>query len=593
MANRKVKSTAKKFISDPKLIQEIVVRTMTRISDIVGSTLGPSGRICLIESDFDGIPNKNTKDGVTVFHALGARDPFEHLIIEQTRDAATRTASEAGDGTTTATVLSAALTRNLLDFCNRDKKFSPQRVVRIMNRILKNDLLPHIAKTSIKITNKNQDLLKRVANVSANGDEEMADAVIEAFEATGMTANSHVTIQEIPGPGTYGVKLVEGLPIPMGYEESIGKFHNVFITDQSNLRIVLNNPQFILFDGMVHDLITFEDTLFKIGQEYANGNESMKNVVIVAHGFSEQVLISLAHNMPNPNTINIVPFVTPMNQVINSRANFLADLAAFTGAAIFGMMKALNTAEITDFGKNMDRIEIYRFKSTVIGDPDEMNIEDRVATLKQQAKSPESKAAEYDLKERIGKLTSGIAKLEIYAGSAGELKEKHDRCEDAVCAVRAAINHGALPGGCRVLTDLAAKMHNYKSKDDQENRVAREVLAPSLATPLNKLLDNAGYTSEEIEGIMTHLLQNRDQVYDVEKQVYGTAIKLGVFDATKAVEEALKNAMSIASVMGVMGGLVCHPRDEDLERSESAKELAYKAAVENPTQFTNEANERS
>jgi len=593
MANRKVKATAKKFISDPKIIQQIVVNTMTRISDIVGSTLGPSGRICLIESDFDGIPNKNTKDGVTVFHSLGARDPFEHLIIEQTRDAATRTASEAGDGTTTATVLSAALTKNLLDFCNRDKKFSPQRVVRIMNRLLKTELLPHIDKASIKIDLNNQDLLKRVATVSANGDEEMADAVIEAFEATGMTANSHVTIQEIPGPGTYGVKLVEGLPIPMGYEESIGKFHNVFITDQSNLRIVLTNPQFILFDGMVTDLITFEDTLFKIGQEYANGNESMKNVVIVAHGFSEQVLISLAHNMPNPNTINIVPFVTPMNQVINSRSNFLTDLAAFTGAQVFGMMKALNTAQPTDFGSNMDRMEIYRFKATVIGDPDQLNIETRVDQLKQQAKAPESKAAELDLKERIGKLTSGIAKLEIYAGSAGELKEKHDRCEDAVCAVRAAINHGALPGGCRVLTDLTAKMHRYSSKDEQENRVAREVLAPSLATPLNKLLDNAGYTEAEIVDIMTRLLTTPNEVYDVEKQIFGDALELGVFDATKAVEEALKNAMSIASVMGVMGGLVCHPRDEALERDEASRELAYKAAVDNPHQFKNEANERS
>ena len=246
MANRKVKSTAKMFLSDPKKIREIVVNTMTKISDIVGSTLGPSGRVCLIESDFDGIPNKNTKDGVTVFNSLGAHNPYEHLIIEQTRDAASRTASEAGDGTTTATVLSAALTKNLLDFCDRDKKFSPQKVVRIMNKIMKKDLLPYIEKRAIKIDTENQELLKKVAQVSANGDEEMADAVIRAFELTGMSSNSHVTIQELSGPGGYDVKLIEGLPIPMGYEESVGKFHNVFINDQSNLRCVLEKPLFIL-----------------------------------------------------------------------------------------------------------------------------------------------------------------------------------------------------------------------------------------------------------------------------------------------------------------------------------------------------------
>jgi chaperonin GroEL len=596
MATRKVKSTAKKFISNSDQIRDIVVKTMTQISDIVGSTLGPSGRVCLIESDFDGIPNKNTKDGVTVFNALGAHDPYQHLIIEQTRDAASRTASEAGDGTTTATVLSAALTKNLLAFCDSDKKFSPQRVVRIMNRLLKKELLPYIEKNAIKITSKNQDLLKKVATISANGDEEMADAVIQAFEVTGMSSNSHVTIQEIPGPGTYNVKLIEGLPIPMGYEESVGKFHNVFINDQSNLRVVLEKPLFILYDGVVNDLMPFEGVLYNIGQKYAEGgpdSENYKNVVIVAHGFGENAINQLAFNWPNPASINIMPFVTPMTQIINSRANFLADMAAFTGAKVFGIMKALNTAEPGDFGANMDRMEIYRFKATVVGDPDQMNIEVRVDQLRKQAENPESAAASYDLKERIGKLTSGIAKLEIYAGSAGELKEKHDRAEDAVCAVRAAINHGALPGGCRVLTDLSAKMYNHKSEDQQEMRVARDVLAPSLATPLQKLLDNAGYTEDEIEEIMTKLLTDRGIVYDVEAQAFGKAIDLGVFDARPAVEEALKNAMSIASVMGVMGGLVVHPRDEALERDEASKELAYKAAVDNPHQFENEANNRA
>jgi chaperonin GroEL len=593
MATKKVKSTSKMYMSDPKKIREMVVSTMTKISDIVGATLGPSGRVCLIESDFDGIPNKNTKDGVTVFNSLGAENAYEHLIIEQTRDAATRTASEAGDGTTTATVLASAMTKNLLDFCDRDKKFSPQRVVRILNRLLNRELLPYIQKASIKIDVENQHLLKKVAQISANGDEEMANAVMKAFEITGMSSNSHVTIQELSGPGGYNVKLVEGFPVPMGYEESIGKFHTVFINDQSNLRCVLDKPMFLLFDGQINDLVMLHDVIEKIGQEYANGNADFKNLILVAHGFSESVLTNLSFNFPNPNTINIVPFVTPMNQVVNSRLNFLNDLAAFTGAKVFGMTTPLREATPESFGRNMERFEMYRFKSTVVGTPDQMDIEVRVGVLNQQAKEPESIAAAYDLKERIGKLTSGIAKLEIYAGSSGELKEKHDRCEDAVCAVRAAINHGALPGGCRILTDLAANMYQLKSADEQEKKVAKEVLAESLMKPLEKLLDNAGYNKEEASVIINTLLKEKDTVYDVEQQLFGKAEELGVFDATKAVEEALKNAMSIASVMGVMGGLVCHPRDNQLERDEAAKELAYKQAVENPHSFVNEANNRS
>jgi chaperonin GroEL len=592
MAVKKVKSTSKMYMSDPKKIREMVVSTMTKISDIVGATLGPSGRVCLIESDFDGIPNKNTKDGVTVFNSLGAENAYEHLIIEQTRDAATRTASEAGDGTTTATVLASAMTKNLLDFCDRDKKFSPQRVVRILNRLLNRELLPYIQKASIKVDVDNQHLLKKVAQISANGDEEMASAVMKAFEITGMSSNSHVTIQELSGPGGYQVKLVEGFPIPMGYEESIGKFHPVFINDQSNLRCVLDKPMFLLFDGQINDLVMLHEVIEKIGQEYANGNADFKNLILVAHGFSESVLTNLSFNFPNPNTINIVPFVTPMNQIVNSRLNFLNDLAAFTGAKVFGMTSPLRDATPESFGRNMERFEIYRFKATVVGTPDAMDIEVRVGVLNQQAKDPESVAASYDLKERIGKLTSGIAKLEIYAGSSGELKEKHDRCEDAVCAVRAAINHGALPGGCRILTDLAANMYQLKSADEQEKKVAKEVLAESLMKPLEKLLDNAGYNKEESAVIINTLLKDRETVYDVEQQLFGKAEELGVFDATKAVEEALKNAMSIASVMGVMGGLVCHPRDNQLERDEAAKELAYKQATENPHSFRNEANER-
>jgi chaperonin GroEL len=592
MSVRKVKSSPKIFISDSKKIREIVVDTMAKISDIVGATLGPSGRVCLIESDFDGIPNKNTKDGVTVFNSLGHFNPYIQLIIEQTRDAATRTASEAGDGTTTATVLASAMTKNLLDFCDRDKKFSPQRVARIMNRLLNRVLLPHIQNASIKIDVNNQHLLKKVAQISANGDEEMASAVISAFELTGMSSNSHVTIQELSGPGTYGVKLVEGFPVPIGYEESIGKFHPVFINDQSNLRCVVDKPLFLLFDGQVNDLIMFQDILAKIGQEYADGNADFKNLVIVAHGFGESVLTNLSFNFPNPNTMNIIPFVTPMNQVVNSKLNFLNDLAAFTGAKVFGMTVPLRDATPESFGKNMERFEMYRFKSTVVGVPDLMDIEVRVGVLNQQAKDPESAAASYDLKERIGKLTSGIARLEIYAGSSGELKEKHDRCEDAVCAVRAAINHGALPGGCRVLTDLAAKMYSLDSTDEQERKVAKEVLAESLMKPLEKLLDNAGYNKEESSVIVSNLFKDKNIVYDVEQQIFGTAEELGVFDATKAVEEAVKNAMSIASVMGVMGGLVCHPRDSMLEREEAGKEMAYREAVENPHAQRNEANER-
>lgn len=598
MSNKKVKSTAKLFISDTEKIRSIVTNTMEKISNAVGSTLGPNGRVSLIESDYFGIPNKNTKDGVTVFKALGARDPFEHIIIEQVRDAATRTASEAGDGTTTSTILATSLTKNLLEFSNKEKRFSPQKVVRHINKLTKEFIIPYIQNQAIKIDTDNQDLLYKVAKISTNGDEEMSLAVIDAFEKTGISADSHVTIQELSGPSGYEVSLVEGYPIAMGYEDSIGKFHTAFINDQGNLRCVLDNPMFILFDGTITDLLQFQELLGQIGDDYVSGKRNNCNIVLVSHGFSESVLTQLAINFPVADTLNVVPLTTPMDQMKNSKYNFLRDLAAFTGATIFGMHKPIRDAfvqdengipvvEFNNFGRNMERIEIYRFKTTVVGNPDEMDIGERVEELKNQLENPESIYAEGILKERIGKLTSGIAKLSVYAGSAGELKEKHDRVEDAVCAVRATINHGALPGGCRILINLAMDLFVMEADKDTV-RINKEVLAPALLSPIHKLLDNAGYSEDEVQKIIDGLMENRDLVFDLENDKYGNPMEMGVFDAAKAVEEAVKNAVSIASVMGIMGCIIVYPRDEDLERAEASSEMEFRRNVEAPEMYKNE-----
>lgn len=594
MSVRKVKSTAKLYISDSKKIRQIVTSTMEKIADAVGSTLGPNGRVSLIESEYYGIPNKNTKDGVTVFKSLGARDPFEHIIIEQVRDAATRTASEAGDGTTSATILATSLTKNLLAFCEKEERMSPQKAVRIVNKLAKNHMIPFIKRNAIKIDVDNKDLLYKVARISANGDDEMAAAVIDAFEQTGMSESSHVTIQELSGPGGYNVSLVEGFPVQMGYEESAGKFHTAFINDQGNLRTVLDNPFFILYDGQITDLVQFEGILENFYAMYQAGNLISPNIVFVAHGFSESVTTTLAFNFPSPNSLNVVPLVTPMDQMKNSKYNFLLDMAAFTGATVFGMNRNIRDVFETDpengavflnmrhFGANMERVEMYRFKSTIVGKPDEMDIEARVEQLQSQLDNPESQWAAEILKERIGKLTSGIAKLEVMAGSSGELKEKHDRVEDAVCAVRAAITDGALPGGCRILTNMAMELFTLDGLSEDEKKIAKEVVAPTLMAPLHKLLENAGYDETETNAVITKLMDNPDMVFDLENDKFGTAEDMGVFDAAKAVEEAVKNAISIASVMGVLGSIIVFPRDEDLERAEASSEMEFRRNIDNP-----------
>jgi chaperonin GroEL len=589
MSHRKAKTAPKIFITDQKKLKALVLETMGEIADAVGRTMGPGGKNVLIESDFPGIANKNTKDGVTVFKSLGYIDSYKHLITEQARSSAERTASEAGDGTTTATVLSNAIIQNIFDFCEKHPRYSPQRAVRRVKKVAENLLAPYIQSRAIVIDEDNKHMLKMVAQISANGDEDMANSVILAFEEIGYGDASHVTIREVSGKTGYKVERIDGFPIPMGYEDSIGKLHTAFINDQANQRCYMEKPLFLLFDGVINDIINILPIINGLGSKYVNeGNSDYKNLVIFAHGFSENVLTNLAFNFADPGTINIIPMVTPMSQFVNSQLQFLMDLSAFTGSKVFGLRDQVSQAQLSDLGGNMESFEAYRFRSTVVGDPDPVNVEVRADDLKKQKETAESKAESGWLEERIGKITNGIAKLTISGGSNGELKEAHDRCEDAVCAVRSAITHGALPGGCRIAIDMALKI----AQELEEGDPAREILMPSLMSLPQRLLDNAGYHAEDIQQVIEKLIENPDLVYDIENEKYGKAEELGLFDASKAVSESLNNAVSIASILGTMGAIVCHPRDSEFERREARADSEFMRISDNPHAFTNEANNR-
>jgi chaperonin GroEL len=586
---RRVKEAEKIFTSDLNKIQQVIVDTLNEVSQIVGSTLGPGGRVVAIESMLPEIPHSVTKDGVSVFKSLGASNALKQLIIEIAREAAVKTVSEAGDGTTTSTILASAFTQNVYSFCKNNPKYPPQKVVRIINKLLSDKLIPFIEKNAIKVSSKkkNFNLLSKVAKVSANGDDDMAEAVMKSFEITGFSQGSHITIQQLSGPsGKYEVSLIEGFPINMGYEESIGKFHSAFINDKGKLRCLLEKPLFILFDGRITDLIQMQRALEGIGQEYTNGNSDFKNVVVVAHGFSDQVLTSLAYNFNDPTTINVVPFKTPINMIINSETQFLQDLAAFTGAKIFDMNNPINNATGTEFGRNMERMEIYRFRATVVGEPDPTLIELRASEIEQQSKQASSKVEKMLLEERLGKLTSGIAELKLYGASVGELKEKADRAEDAVLAVRSTLADGCLPGGCRTLINLALELN------ENSEEIVKKIVVPSLFAPFYRLLENAGYNAEEIEDVLKKMIADKNLVIDVENGTFGKAEDMGIFDAMQAVKQSLLNSVSIASTMGTLGGLVVQPRIRELELQDAKDEANFKRTLDNADIIRNEANER-
>ncbi|CAM6005493.1 unnamed protein product [Sphagnum balticum] len=454
-------------------------------------------------------------------------------------------------------------------------------------------LLPYIDKRSVKVTEDSTRLLLNVATISANGEKDLAQAVMQCFEEVGYGESSHVTIRELSGPSGYQVERIEGYPIPVGLEESSGKYFQSFINDQGAQRCYLENPKFIIFDGALTELTSlsglFNGIENKIQENPAENAKELKNIILVANSFSETVLSTLAFNFEQPGTLRIVPLRAPMAQFMNAQTHWLADLAAFTNAKVFGLKNQVSEATLEDLGSGMTSFEGTRFRSTLSGNPDPVNIEFRADELKKQLKRAESKAESGWLEERIAKITAGIAKLTIIGSNSADIKERADRAEDAVCAIRSSITHGVLPGGCRTMLDMALLLgEELKDKDP-----AKEVLIPSLIAVFQRLLDNAGYHEDDSRAVLNRLIENRNEVYDLENHTFGDPMDLGLFDATKAVSEALRNSVEIAGVMAILGGIVVHPRDSEFERKEASLDEEWRKVSSNPDAYQNPALNRA
>jgi chaperonin GroEL len=587
MEYNKTKSARKQVITEGPQLKKTILDTLRVVSSIVGATLGPGGKSVLIERFEHGLPCFPTKDGVTVFRSLGFTDAASHCVMETARDSAIRTASEAGDGTTTATILSEAIVRNIFDFCDKNPRISPQRVVRMLEETFRDYIEPAIMGVKDKTgkviesgltrrlsleSEEDLRLLHSVARVSANGDTALADAVMECFQITGDDGN--VTISESNGPSHYEVEKVEGFSIFMGYEESCVKFAPKFINDPGRQMTTMEKPVFVLYHGRITEIQTLAPLMEKVGKEWNDSNfKSPHNVVVAAIGFSETVLANLATNWGMEGTINVFPLLVPMSPQSNGQMQFLLDLQAVTGSKILDLLESpLETAELDVLGPGVDLFEATRFRSSIIGHADEGLLMIRIDELKKQLEAPESELDAIWLRERVAKLAGGIAKLRVIGASNGELKEKRDRAEDAVCAVRGAIKNGCLPGGAWTLLKLC----NILPK----NLIIDRVLRTSFLEPFNRLLQNCGYQQGEesravLEPILMGIQSGEPIVYDFLEHKHVNAYEAGILDSTPAVLEAIRTSLSISSQLGTNGGIIAFPRDPQLENQEARATQAF------------------
>lgn len=598
MEYQKVKSVAKNVLAKGDKLDGLILNTMQTISSVVGATLGPGGQPVLIERFEHDAPVTITKDGVTVFRALGFPDPVQHCIMEAARDAAIHTASEAGDGTTTATVLSEAIVRHTHAYCKKNPRVSPQKVVRHLERVFKEVIEPKIRECSILAdfsSIEGRRMLHSVAKISANGDIELADAVLRCFDICGDEGN--VTITDVIGPSRYEVEMIKGYPIAMGYEESCSKFYPKFINDVGSQKCMLENPIFIPYHGRINETQKIIRIMERIAKMWDEDEAAPKNVVIAATGFSDSVLADLALNFPFEHTINVFPLLVPQSPMPNGQLHFLEDLCAITNSNLFDpISKRLEEVDdLEEFGNisfntekgkwescGVSLFECGRYRCSIIGHANEDALLSRVDDLKRMALTPESELDGMILKERIAKVSGGIAKLVVMGSSNGELKEKRDRADDAVCAVRGAIKHGCLFGGGWMLIKIIQAL----PQDD----VTLEVLEPALMEPFKRLLSNSGIHADEAAGILSSVIDGIDTgnpvVYNCLEDKLVNPMEEGILDSTPAVLEAIRNSISIASLLGTLGGTVVFARDEALERSESRETQQF-------LRDSNEANLRA
>ena len=546
------------FLDGPEF-RKAVLKGIRDLATITAQTLGPGGRAILLEQENGSV--LATKDGVTVVKHFAANNPIERLVARAAREASERTVNACGDGTTTSIVLAHAIVEAGQEWLAKQPGYSPQKLAREMKEMLQNEIEPAVKALSRPIKNLPLDEARQavwhVANVSANFDKQIADAVAEAVGIVG--DDGMVQCEEGSGGETI-VKHQKGFPSTTGLSDLGGAASVAFINRKNYSDCVLSGTYVACYDGDINDMESLVPLLEKVNAEVdEQGNTARRPLIIVAHGFSDSVLKFLATNF-RQQRITAVPYLTMRNGQSHGRQGFLYDLAAYVGGKVFDPIENhLSNASPATIGFATE-VKITRDEAVfmVEGLHEEAQvqqqawIEARISDLKTQAEG--ASAFDQDrIRYRIGQLTGGVATIFAGGATAFEAKERRDRVVDAVSAVRSAMAEGVVPGGGSTLLQIARSLPNTGS---------HQILRRALMRPFVQILLNAGVASNEQEALVigNQVGQSEDGtqffVYDALKKEVVEFWASGIFDGGKTVINALQNALSVAQLLMTTGGAI-------------------------------------
>jgi len=502
--------------------QKKLINGISQIASAVKSTLGPSGNTVLIESPHHTHGITVTKDGVTVAKAVDLLDPVENLAVRMMKEAADRTASSAGDGTTTSIVLTEALVKcgvNVLDTFNDVNK---TEVLREMVHVT-DEVVERLKKMSKKVTKRR---LLDVATISANNDRVIGKIIADVHGEVG--ENGIVTVEKSQTSETY-YETTNGIKVDRGYTSPL------FINNHKRDECIMEDVYILVSDAEVSNILQIENVLKPIIQEG-------KKLLIIAP-CSTNVVNTLAANVMKSN-LSICNIIPP--QFGYKQHELMQDIALSVGATYFSEKTGddLSIIQADDLG-HCSKVIVGRDSTVILKDESDENegvIKTRVEELWEQHKLTVHPDEKEFVLSRIASLTGGIGVVYVGGNTDLEQKELYDRVDDAVCAVRSALVEGILPGAGIALYNVANQVGDYDYSDiSSSKKIAHAILDTALRAPLMQILMNAGLSIDDIYG-GGEIVEG----YDVKNRVYGDVYKMGIIDPVKVTRSALQNAVSVA-----------------------------------------------
>jgi chaperonin GroEL len=547
------------MIDDASQLDEIVTSTLSRMANIASKTLGPGGRAVLIERE--GLPPTITKDGVTVIKSLGMPTAANNTVLDTCKEISLNTARDAGDGTTTAIVLADAFVKYGKEFMRSNSRYNPQRFMNELKRCYEDVIIPYLKENALQVSSPED--LHRVALISANGDSDIAKVVVEAFMSAG--EEGHILIQEDQGGGMR-VENVDGYIVTSGLKD-IGAIGTAFINDRSNQQVLMNAGLVVLFDGTLNDLV-----LPAAIQSACESDENFfgKPIVIMAHGFSDPVIEKCLKT--SKSGVTVLPVKVPKSTLANSRTMFLHDMSAYTGATVMDPASAPNF-DIGDFGE-FDVAKVNTYETFIQSQSYPDNIDNRVQELKSIMSSAHSEHDRSHLRAAIAKLTGGISTVWVGGMTDAEIREKKDRVQDAVEAVRSAVAEGIVPGGCATHISMVNQIRSHTDAPK-----SWDVMANALLSPFRILLSNCGEEDQYkqlVEEIYNSAKNGSLKTFDAQKYEVVDPFESGIVEPAKVHRIAIGNAISVASLMVTLGGIVVAPRDYNLETQMELSKTAFR-----------------